>query len=301
VNRADKKVVDRKLKIIDYADRIGNVSKACRYFGVSRENFYSWKRAYEKFGVEGLINKKPGLIPGTCPWRIQGETEEKILYLRKTYHFGPQRISWYLERYHGIKVKGVYAILKRHGLNRLPASEKNRSIPSKFTRYEKKTPGHHVQIDVKFLIFNDHTGKTVKRFQYTAIDDSTRIRALKVFKKHTQENAIQFVDYVIEKFPFRINMIRTDNGHEFQSKFHWHVEDLGVQHCYIKPGTPRLNGKVERSHRTDKDEFYQLLEYTDDVDLEEKLSEWENFYNFHRPHGAFNGMTPYEVLRKRII
>ena len=122
MNREDRKIVDRKLKIMDYAARIGNVSKACRYFGISRENFYYWKRMYEKYGDEGLINKKPGLVPGTCPWRIQGETEEMILYLRKTYHFGPQRISWYLERYHGIKVKGVYAILKRHGLNKLPVS-----------------------------------------------------------------------------------------------------------------------------------------------------------------------------------
>ena len=57
--------------------------------------------------------------------------------------------------------------------------------------------------------------------------------------------------YLIKKFPFRIHTIRTDNGHEFQSGFHWHVEDLGIRHVYIKPRTLRLNGKVERSHKTD--------------------------------------------------
>jgi translin len=133
------------------------------------------------------------------------------------------------------------------------------------------------------------------------IDDATRIRALKLYKRHTQKNAIDFVDYVMGKFPFRIHTVRTDRGHEWQAKFHWHVEDQGMRHVYIKPGTPRLNGKVERSHRTDKEEFYQLLSYTGDVDLKEKLNEWEAFYNFQRPHGAFKGKTPYEILKEKLL
>ncbi len=55
-----------------------------------------------------------------------------------------------------------------------------------------------------------------------------------------------------------------------------------------------------RSHRTDKDEFYQLLTYRDDVDLEKKLAAWEGFYNYERPHGAHSGKTPYEVLREKL-
>ena len=138
------------------------------------------------------------------------------------------------------------------------------------------------------------------RFQYTAIDDATRIRALKIYEKHTQENAISFLDYVVGKFPFRIQTIRTDNGHEFQVKFHWHVLDLGMDHVYIKPRTPRLNGKVERSQSTDQQEFYQLLSYKDDVDLEAKLMEWETFYNCHRPHASLKGKTPYEILLEKL-
>ena len=97
-----------------------------------------------------------------------------------------------------------------------------------------------------------------------------------------------------------IREIRTDNGHEFQAKFHWHVKDKGIRHAYIKPSSSQFNEKVERSHRSDQQEFYQLLSYTGDVDLEAKLAEWESFYNFSRPHGAFNGKTPYEALREKL-
>ena len=154
-----------------------------------------------------------------------------------------------------------------------------------------------MQVDVKFLQLKNEDGNVVKRYQYTAIDVSTRIRALQIYPKHNQACAIKFIDYVVEKFPFRIGTVRTDRGHEFQARFHWHVEDQGIRHVYIKPGTPQLNGKVERSHRTDQTEFYQLLTYTDDVDLNSKLEAWENFYNYDRPHISLDGKTPYEVMR----
>ena len=107
---------------------------------------------------------------------------------------------------------------------------------------------------------------------------------------------IDFIDHIIEKFPFRIREVRTDSGHEFQAKFHWHVEDLGIRHAYVERGTPQLNGKVERSHRFDQQEFYQLLSYKGDVDLEAKLDEWERFYNFARPHGAHNRIIAFTAL-----
>jgi transposase InsO family protein len=145
---------------------------------------------------------------------------------------------------------------------------------------------------VKFLKFVDPAGRKVQRYQFTAVDDATRIRALKVYDRHNQESAIDFIDDVVARFPFRIHTVRTDNGHEFQAKFHWHVEDQGMRHTYIKPRSPNLNGKVERSPPTDELEFYQLLEHTDDVDLAHKLAVWEEFYNVHRPHAGLSGQTP---------
>ena len=91
--------------------------------------------------------------------------------------------------------------------------------------------------------------------------------------------------------PFRVHVVQTDNGAEFQSQFHWHLEELDIRHVYIRPRTPHLNGKVERSHRVDDQEFYQLLDQdgiSDDIHLfNEKLREWEDYYNYHRPHGAW--------------
>jgi transposase InsO family protein len=102
--------------------------------------------------------------------------------------------------------------------------------------------------------------------------------------------------YVIEKFSFRIRTVRTARGHEFQAVFTG-MSKTRVYSMYIKPRTPQLNGKVELSHRTDQREFYQLLTYTDDVDLNAKLEAWENFYNYDRPHISLDGKTPYEVMR----
>lgn len=287
-----------KETVLEYALLIGNSAKACRDFKVSRSSFYYWKVSFKREGREGLRRKKP--IAYSHPRQTPKKTIDLIIAIRTNYKLGPKRISWYLERYHGINCSAstVSRTLVKHGLNRLPKSASRRAIHTK--RYSKDVPGHHIQVDVTFLTLRDLAGKKVRRFQYTAIDDATRIRALKIYQKHNQQCAMEFMDYVIDKFPFRIHTIRTDRGHEFQAQFHWHVEDKGMKHVYIKPRSPQLNGKVERSHRTDKDEFYQLLTYTDDVDLNLKLETWENFYNFDRPHTAFEGKTPYEVLKHKL-
>lgn len=300
MGRQAQRDIRRKLKCLHLAQECGSVVLTSRKFGVARSSFYRWKALYKKKGEAGLINTKP--CPKNLPLRTPAKIEEKILALRRTYHFDPDRIAWFLERYHQIKIsgKGVYYVLQRHGLNRLPQNCRKRSIPS-YKRYRKQVPSHHIQVDVKFLTFTDKQGRKLKRCQSAAIDDATRIPALKIYPRHTQENAIRFVHYVIEKFPFRLHTIRTDNGHEFQAKFHWHLKDQSINHSYIKPATPRLNGKVERSHLTDKLEFYQLIDYKGDVDLAKKLRDWEAFYNFLRPHAALNGKTPYERLREKLV
>lgn len=288
----------KKLIILKHVKEFKSVSKTLAEFNIPRSTYYKWKSAFDKDGEKGLMRKHP--VAHNHPNRIKEEVVDKVLSLRKEHQLGSWRIKWYLERYHDMHISesSVTRILKRFGVERLQKKASRRALHSK--RYSKNTPGHHVQIDVKVASLVDSEGNSLKRYQYTAIDDSTRIRALQVYTQQNQVNAIDFVNYVVRKFPFRIKSIRTDRGHEFQAKFHWHVEDLGKEHHYLKPRTPQLNGKVERSHLTDAREFYQLLTYKDDIDLKEKLSQWEDFYNFERPHGAHHGKTPYEILKTKL-
>ena len=168
MSTADEREIRRKLKVLRHAEQCGNTAKTCRYFGVSRSTFYRWQRRYKKFGEAGLKNEKP--IPINPANKTPDEIEEKVLYLRKKYHLGPIRIVWYLARYHGIRISdaSVYRILKRNGVSRLPRGTRMRKVHTK--RYNKQVPGHHIQMDVKFLTFKGKRGEKVRRFQYTAID-----------------------------------------------------------------------------------------------------------------------------------
>jgi transposase InsO family protein len=275
-----------------------NIAQTCRHFGISRQAFYRWKRRFDTLGEAGLWDRSTR--PHRSPTAIPTAVVSKILYLRQNYHFGPGRIADYLRRFHEltVAVSSVHRILVRHDMNRLPANQKHRAHAKRWQRYEKPQPGHRLQIDVKFLERIPGTRKRL--YQFTAIDDCTRIRVLKVYDTCNQGTAIRFFDEVRRRLPFRVQVVQTDNGAEFQSHFHWRLEALDIRHVYIRPRTPHLNGKVERSHRIDDHEFYQLLDkdgITDDIHLfNEKLREWEDYYNYHRPHGALDGQTPYERL-----
>jgi len=93
----DQREIQRKLRILRYAEEIGHVAKTCRYFGIGRASFYRWRKAYAERGEAGLINAPP--VPKWHANRTPPEREEKVLYLRRKYHLGPMRIVWYLARY----------------------------------------------------------------------------------------------------------------------------------------------------------------------------------------------------------
>lgn len=290
----------RRLAILRHAEEVtGSVAKTCRYYGISRQLFYKWKRRYEEEGLDGLRDRSRR--PKSSPRATSTEVVGKVIYLRTNYHFGPQKISMYLKRYHDVDISasGVWRILKRLDMNRLPTSQRYKSHDRRWKRYEKPLPGHQLQIDVKFIA--PVGGRKRRFYQFTAIDDCTRLRVLRIYERLNQKTAIQFVDYVLEKLPFIVEKVQTD-GAEFQSQFHWHLLDRGIGHVYIKPATPRLNGKVERSHRIDAEEFYRQLDgvVIDSAQVfNERLAEWEQFYNYARPHGGLDGQTPYERLRMK--
>jgi transposase InsO family protein len=283
-----------RFKVLQRATDSRCVARTCRHFGISRQAFYKWKKRFDEHGTAGLSDRprRPHRSPRATPAAIVS----KILYLRENYHFGAGRIAGYLKRFHQLSIatSSVHRILQRHGLARLPANQKHRPHKQRWQRYEKPQPGHRLQMDVKFL--ERIPGTRRRLYQFTAIDDCTRIRVLKVYDRCNQATAIRFVDEVRRRLPFRVQVVQTDNGAEFQSRFHWHLDGLDIRHVYIRPRTPRLNGKVERSHRVDDQEFYQLLDrdgISDDIHLfNTKLREWEDYYNYHRPHGALDVTSP---------
>jgi transposase InsO family protein len=200
-----------------------------------------------------------------------------------------------LQRYHDgqISNSGVWRILKRLGLSRLPASQRYQRHDRKWKRHEKPMPGHAVQVDVTFTAPLASPGRK-RYYQFTAIDDGTRLRVLRIYDRLSQKTAIAFAGFLPGKFPFRVEVIQTGNGSGCQAAFHWHLPGRGIRHSYIKPATPRLNGKVERSHRIDGEEFSRQLKgvVIDDTALfSDKLQQWQDFCNYHRPHGSPGGQT----------
>ncbi len=293
--------IQHRLAVLRHATEVtGNVAQTCRYYGISRPTFYKWLHRYEGLGEDGL--RDGSCRPHSSPLATSPRSSGRSFTSDSSYHFGPRKVSMYLRRYHDIEISpsGVWRILKRLDLNRLPSAQRYKTHDRRWKRYEKQLPGNRLQVDVKFI--EPIGGARKKHYQFTAIDDCTRIRVLRIYPRNNEKTAIQFIDYVLEKLPFGVECVQTDNGAEFQGAFHWHVLDRGIGHVYIQPRTPRLNGKVERSHRIDDEEFYRLLAgvVIDDSKLfTEKLQEWEDFYNFHRPHGGLDGQTPYERLRQK--
>src|SRR4029453_3094918 len=175
-----------------------------------------------------LRHPRPGRAPGPLPpapdqpQRHPHRGGRQIIYLRQHYHFGPARIAMYLKRYHEVQISpsGVWRILKRLELNRLPASQRHKRHDRRWKRYERPLPGHRVQLDVKFIA--PLPGSRRKHYQFTAIDDCTRLRVLRIYPQLNQKTAIQFADYVLERLPFRVEGIQTDKGAELQSLFHYH-------------------------------------------------------------------------------
>lgn len=157
-----------------------------------------------------------------------------------------------------------------------------------FQRYSRPTPGDRVQLDVCKI---KH-----KCYQFTAVDDCTRMRVLRLYSSKHAENTVLFLYEVLENLPFPIQRIQTDWGTEFfNNLFQEELSIHFIKYRPIKPRSPHLNGKVERSQKTDKAEFYSQINLEDpSLNISGLLTEWEHYYNYKRPHASLRGKTPYE-------
>lgn len=197
-----------RLAIIRHAQEVtDNVSKTCRYYGISRQAYYKWLRRYEQGGITAL--RDGSSRPHTSPRATQAEVVGKILYLRQTYHFGPHKIAMYLERYHDLELSpsGIWRILKRLDMSRLPASQRYRRHRERWKRHEKPQPGHRVQIDIKFIA--PLPGSHRKHYQFTGDRRLHPDLVLRAYERCNQATAIRFLDEVLARLPFRVEARRS--------------------------------------------------------------------------------------------
>jgi len=284
-----------RLRVMDAYRRMEskNVRALCQTFGISKSWFYKWKGRYNPRNLTSLngLSRKPKKL-SSIDWKIVIE----ICEWKRTH---PKKSQYYLfnewikaGRVAPCSPKTIYNWWKRRNL--IITRYRRKRVRSKLFN-KARYPGELVQIDTKFL--------PRKKYQYTAIDVVSKWRYLEVYSKLTQENTIDFVNkLLIEARRKRINikLIQTDNGHEFQSELEEYLKGLEIklQHTWIH--TPDQNGVVERSHRTDEEEFYQETEidYTNLEEINTKIKVWLEYYNTKRLHFSLNYLTPEEYLDK---
>jgi len=287
--------------ILDKEIPIKNMAKVCPF---SERSLKNWLAAFRKFGMEGLENKstRPKTNPNETPIRIK----EHIIEIRKDKHQCAKKIMWDLQdRGLNIHFQTIQKIIKKEGLTR-----KYRSRKSK-TDYSKKQwlAGEMVEIDVKWVpgrINGD------RYYQFTAIDCSSRWRYLNVYPFQSNDYAVQFLKELMLVAPFKIKSVKTDNGSCFTNRYLGYAmsadplnirlhdfdvlcNELEIQHYLIDPGKPAQNGKVERSHRTDQEKFYDQLKFKSFEELKYKLRLWNMSYNDTK-HCALGGKTPNQAL-----
>ena len=305
----DKYIIERRARIrlawFRRYEQTGKVSQVCSEFGISRKTFYKWWPRYAKEGLPGLKDrsKRPRSHPKMVPKGIA----ELIVKLRHKSRYGPRRLAFYLERDYQVKlsVYAVYKVLVRAGEIK-PRKHRPRKKP---VYYQMNYPGQRVQVDVKYMpkIRLEGRPEPYQEYQYTAIDDCTRLRFVKTYEELCPANSVAFARAMMTFFPFTIEEVQTDHGIEFTYIFLSHVQkphpfeeflkDKGIRHKLIPVATPKQNGKVERSHRTDDEEFYNQRGFCKLAKRRKELARHIDYYNKRRPNQALGWLTPLEKLR----
>ncbi len=281
-----------KQSVVKYSYKNG-VTAAAVQFKMHRKTIYRWREKYDGT-LASLANKSRR--PHRSP-RAHTEKEIKLIkdYKNKNKETGLV-VLWVKLRRAGYtrSVTSLYRTMIKLGIYK--------KVPSKKKVYEPKIyqqmtyPGERVQVDVKYVptkcLTEELKEKGERYYQYTAIDEYTRLRVLWFAKEHSTYESSRFVEIMIKKFPFKIKEVQTDNGFEFTNRlnsnkskrnqktmFEKKLEEKGIRHKYIKPYTPRHNGKVERSHRKDQERFYYNKIFYSFEDLVNRAKYWTNEYN----------------------
>lgn len=297
-------------KVVQYAHKHGNKSEAARLYFVSLSSVKRWCKRYDG-NWQSLVERshKPHSHPNQ-------HTNAELRQIRKVHKKHYERYGWegvYSALLDGGKYhrsfEGMYHAARRIGLG----GERKKPKKNKASRRypELGIPGEKVQIDVKEVPFNCLHGNALRYnkrlYQWTAIDECTRLRFVYGYEEHTPENSVDFIRRAQKYFSFKIQTVQTDNGTEFtyrfisdekECPFDTELRRLGIAHKLIKPRTPWHNGKVERSHRMDQRYFYDWESFCNVADLNAKLSEHLNWSNNRRMRtlGWVSPMQKYKSL-----
>ena len=289
------------LPIINKQIKITEAIKVCPY---SKRSLERWLMIFRNDGEMALEPKstRPKTSPEETPIRIK----ERIIELRKQKKLCALKLKWELDAENiSIHQRTIGKILKSEKLVRRYRVKK---IKYKYIKAELQ-PGELMEIDVKYV-----PGRIAgqRYYQYTAIDCASRWRHLEIYEEESNYHSIKFLKSVIERFPYTLKAIKTDNGSVFTNYYlgSYKRSDLTVKtihaldrfcaemriiHYLIDPGKPAQNGKVERSHRSDQESFYDRYSFKSPVDLKRKLRRWNVQYN-NLKHCGLNGKSPNEFL-----
>jgi len=299
----------KRLKWFDHYRKYQNVSKTCRYFGISRKTFYYWQK---RFNIRDLssLETKPS-IPKTKRHReITDEQEARIVMLRKQYiRYGKLKLSIVYQQIYGEKISSwkIQKVIEKHQVYYHPiktariASKRKRSLRKKrITELKKKRiAGFLFCCDVVVIHWNG-----LKRYIFTAIDYYSKIAYARMYNTKSSVNAEDFLKRLHYLVSGKIDNICHDNGSEFGKYFQRACVSLKINQYYSRPRTPKDNAVCERFNQTLQNEFLHLGNFTPDVDLlNQRLTEWLVEYNFRRPHQSLNYMPPinFEVKYLKVL
>lgn len=295
--------------LIKYAEKYG-VTKAARRYHTNRQYVYRWRARYD--GTLGSLEDRSHR-PHSHPKQHQPEEIKLIDDMRRRNPNAGLTVFWVKLRQRGYKrsISGLYRFLKKRGQMavRLPNPK---YIPKPYKKADY--PGQKVQIDVKYVPSSCLVGAAVQDakengghyYQYTFLDEYSRFRYLEAFKEHNSYSSAQFIQHCVQRFPYAIECVQTDNGPEFTNRlnarssnkktlFEVTLERLHIRHKLIRPYTPRHNGKVERSHRKDNEYFYASHKFFSFDDFKKQIAVWNRKYNAF-PMRPLNWNSPKQAL-----
>jgi putative transposase len=301
----NQKEFDRLRALTIYGET-GDVKLVCQTFGVSRATLYRWVKRFDPKDLTSLKeqSRRPRRVRKPLWSR---ELVQAVKELRGEYpRWGKDKLGvlvW--DQGHEGSVSTVGRILKQLKQRGELKEPKRRTISAKRKSrrpygvrkpgdYTAERPGDLVQVDT--LDVRPFPWMTLK--QFTARDVISRWDVIEARRRATATTAKEFIETLEQRMPFKVKALQVDGGSEFYSDFEEECERRKIRLFVLPPKSPKLNGCVERAHRTHTEEFYEVYEVPWNVtELNPELRRWENIYNCVRPHQALNYKTPLQFLK----